>query len=160
LTEDSQYAHYSSNVDVYRAPTWDYKTQSDPPGTVSAIATFLGLMKTQSEVAVENMVHVDTARDNTGKEPYRRKIFSIDKDGNASVVSDEKTLPIKRYLPGHPYADAEGLVLFPNFNLIQEIIQLDNAKREYCLAESLLERCLPGNYMPDPTMQMLKQSVS
>ncbi len=75
------------------------------------------------------------------------------------MVNDGKTLPIKRYLPGHPYADADGIVLFPNVNLILEIIQLDNASREYCLAEGLLERCLPSNYIPDSTIQMLKQSV-
>lgn len=131
----------------------------ETPGAIPAIVNFLGLMKMWSEVTAENMVNVDTIRDSTGNGPYRRKVFSIDRDGAASVTNDEKRPPIKRYLPGHPYADAEGFVLFPNIDLMLEFIQLLIASREYCLAESLLERSLPGHYISDSTMQMLKQGV-
>jgi flagellar basal body rod protein FlgC len=116
-------------------------------------------MKTWSDVALGNMVNIDTAWDGTGKKPYQRKTFSINKNGNASVLIDEKTLPIKRYLPVHSYADAEGFVLFPNVNLVLEIIQLENASREYGLAERLLERCMPGNYIPDSATQMMQQNT-
>jgi flagellar basal-body rod protein FlgC len=111
----------------------------EKPEAISAVVKFHGLMKAWSEVIAENMANIDTVRDSTGKGPYRRKIFSIDKDGNASVSIDEKTSPRIIYMPKHPYADAEGFVQFPNIDLFMEILQLFKASREYCLAESLLK---------------------
>ncbi|MGD0309416.1 MAG: hypothetical protein ABSC02_09015 [Acidobacteriota bacterium] len=126
------------------------------PETIPAVVQFLGLMKTRMRVNLENLVNVNTTRDAKGKvNPYRRKGFLIDKDGNASVVSDE-TSPIIRYIPGHPDADEEGYVSFPNVSVSEEIVELDDALREYNLAEGLLERCLPGNYVPDYSIQMVR----
>jgi flagellar basal-body rod protein FlgC len=112
---------------------------------IPVIIKFLGLIKTQQEVIINNIANVDTTRDAEGN-PYRRKIFSIDKDGNASVVSDERA-PGKRFLPGYPDADKEGFVLFPSIDLHMEIIELQKASSEYQLAAALLERCLPDNYI-------------
>jgi flagellar basal-body rod protein FlgC len=126
------------------------------PETIPAVVKFLGLMKMRMRVNLENLVNVNTTRDAKGKvNPYRRKEFLIDKDGNASVVSDE-TSPIIRYIPGHPHADEEGYVSFPNVSVSEEIVELYDALREYNLAEGLLERCLPGNYVPDYSIQMVR----
>lgn len=128
----------------------------ETPETIPAVVKFLGLMKTRMRVNLENLMNVNTTRDAKGKvNPYRRKEFLIDKDGNASVVSDEAS-PIIRYIPGHPHADEEGYVSFPNVSVSEEIVELDDALREYNLAEALLERCLPGNYVPDYSIQMVR----
>jgi hypothetical protein len=111
-------------------------------------------MKKRMEVIVTNLANVNTARDVEGK-PYRRKDILIDKDGNASVINDEMP-PNKRYDPGHLHADKEGYVSFPNINTFTEIIELLETQREYYLAEGLLERCLPGNYVPDYSIQMMR----
>lgn len=68
-------------------------------------------------------------------------------------VNDE-TSSEKRYIPGHPDADEEGYVSFPNISVNMEIIKLTETSREYYLAERLLERCLPGNFVPD-SIQLL-----
>jgi flagellar basal-body rod protein FlgC len=125
-----------------------------PSETIPAVVTFLGLMKTRMRVITENLANVDTIRDAKGN-PYRRKDILIDKDGNASVVNDE-TSPGKRYIPGHPDADEKGYVSFPNISVNMEIIKLAETTREYYLAERLLERCLPGNYIPDYSVQILR----
>ena len=70
-------------------------------------------------------------------------------------MSDE-TSPNKRYIPGHPDADKNGYVSFPNINMLTEIVELNETQREYYLAEGLLERCLRGNYVPDHPVQMLR----
>lgn len=128
--------------------------------TIPAVVKFLGLMKKRMEVIVENLANCDTTRDaGERNNPYRRKIFSIDENGNASVVKDEKALPIIRYAPDHPDADEKGYVSFPNVNFAVEIVGLFDTQREYYLAESLLERCLPGNYVPDYSVQMLRWNV-
>jgi flagellar basal-body rod protein FlgC len=117
------------------------------PKTIPAIVKFLSLMKQRGEVITGNLANVDTTRDAKGN-PYRRKDLWIDKDGSASVVNDE-TFPRKMYIPGHPHADKDGYVSFPNINPFFEIINLYETQREYYLAESLLQRCLPGNHVPD-----------
>jgi flagellar basal-body rod protein FlgC len=122
--------------------------------TIPEVVKFIGLMKARWGVIVENLANVNTTRD-AKSNPYRRKIFLIDKDGNASVENDE-TSPSKRYIPGHPDADKDGYVSFPNINMFTEIIELLETQREYYLAESFLERCLPGNYVPDHSVQMLR----
>jgi len=130
------------------------------PETVPTIIKFLDLMKTRMGVITENLVNFNTTLDAKGKaNPYRRKIFSIDKDGNASVVNDETTPLSIRYMPGHPNADDKGNVLFPNVSKMTEIVDLVETQREYGIAESLLERCSPGNYIPDYSFQMLKMNA-
>jgi flagellar basal-body rod protein FlgC len=116
------------------------------PETIPAAIKFLDLMKTRMRVIVGNLANVNSTW--PAGNPYRRKDILIDNDGNGSIVNDE-TPPLKRYIPGHPHADKEGYVSFPNISVSEEIVNLDDALREYNLAEGLLERCLPGNYIPD-----------
>jgi flagellar basal-body rod protein FlgC len=126
------------------------------PETIPAVVKFLGLMKARMAVITENLANFDTTRDARGKGyPYRKKIFSIDKDGNASVVNDERS-PRILYMPGHPDADEQGLVSFPNISPMTEIVEMYETLREYNLAESLLERCLPDTYVPDYSIQMMR----
>jgi flagellar basal-body rod protein FlgC len=122
------------------------------PDPISVIVKFLRLMETRQEVILKNLVNVDTARD-AGGNPYRRKIFSIDKDGNAWVVNDERTPLSKRYLPEYPYADKDGYVNFPNIDLHKEMIELQKTEIEYLVAAALLERCLPDNYISSRLIQ-------
>ncbi len=46
------------------------------------------------------------------------------------VVEDSRD-PVKRYLPGHPDADAEGFVAFPRINPAEDMVDLMNASRNY-----------------------------
>ena len=119
----------------------------EKPEITPAVVKFLGLMKMRMSVIAENLANIDTIRDAKGNS-YRRKDLLIDKDGNAAVVNDE-TSPTLRYTPGHPDADEEGNVSFPNVSVFTEIMKLYETSQEYYLAERLLERCLPGNFVPD-----------
>jgi flagellar basal-body rod protein FlgC len=50
----------------------------------------------------------------------------------AQVVQDT-TPPLRRYVPGHPDADAEGYVSFPDINPVEEIVNLIGAAQAYQL---------------------------
>ena len=127
---------------------------------IPVIIKFLGLIKTQQEVIINNIANVDTTRDVGGKaNPYRRKIFSIDKDGNALVVIDERTPLRMQYYPDHPNADENGYVYLPNIDLFAEFIELQKTSLEYLLAATLLEKCLPDNYIPGRLVQMSNWNV-
>jgi flagellar basal-body rod protein FlgC len=48
----------------------------------------------------------------------------------ASVIEDTRD-PEKRYLPGHPDADADGYVAFPRVNPAEDMVDLVGATRGY-----------------------------
>lgn len=49
----------------------------------------------------------------------------------ASVESDDKTPFTLKYEPGHPDADENGFVRYPNINIIDEMVDLVTASRAY-----------------------------
>ena len=46
------------------------------------------------------------------------------------VVEDPRP-PIIKYMPGHPDADEDGLVRFPNVNIFEEMVSMISAQRSY-----------------------------
>jgi flagellar basal-body rod protein FlgC len=50
---------------------------------------------------------------------------------NVSEVRVDDTEPEKRYLPGHPDADAQGYVAFPHINPAEEMVDLISASRGF-----------------------------
>ena len=56
----------------------------------------------------------------------------------AQVVEDP-TPPLKRYDPGHPDADAEGYVEYPDINPLTEMVDLMGATRAYGLNGSAVQ---------------------
>lgn len=56
----------------------------------------------------------------------------------AQVIEDPAP-PLKRYDPGHPDADAEGYVSYPNINPATEMVDLMGATRAYGLNGSAVQ---------------------
>jgi flagellar basal-body rod protein FlgC len=56
----------------------------------------------------------------------------------AAVVEDTSA-PLKRYDPGHPDADAEGYVAYPDINPLTEMVDLMGATRAYGLNGSAVQ---------------------
>lgn len=56
----------------------------------------------------------------------------------AQVVEDPSP-PLKRYDPGHPDADAEGYVAYPDINPLTEMVDLMGATRAYGLNGSAVQ---------------------
>ena len=56
----------------------------------------------------------------------------------AAVVEDQSA-PLKRYDPGHPDADAEGYVSYPDINPLTEMVDLMGATRAYGLNSSAVQ---------------------
>ncbi len=98
---------------------------------IDVSASGLTAQRKRMEVLVSNLVNANTTQP-AGKEPFRRKdvVFSAtDPQMNfgaafedavqgveiSSVVTD-RSEPIKRYEPGHPNADKDGYVSYPNVN--------------------------------------------
>ncbi len=110
-------------------------------------ASGMAAQRTRAELLVQNMANAETTRTPEGG-PYRRKDVVCSTQVQASpfsaafqnelttgvhvadVVTDDRA-PELRYMPGHPDADANGYVAFPNLNPVEEMVNLMNAQRSY-----------------------------
>ena len=116
---------------------------------LSVGASGMAAQRARAELLVENLANAETTRTPEGG-PYRRKdaVFASTAVGSpfssvfgqemeaadgvtvASVVTDARD-PEKRYLPGHPDADANGYVAFPRVNPAEDMVDLMGAARGY-----------------------------
>lgn len=100
-------------------------------------------MRTQSErlrIVAENLANAETTSLAPGDEPYRRKtvVFAVDETGDERVAlprirryGTDRTPFEAKFEPGHPAADADGYVLYPNVNPLFELMDMREAQRSY-----------------------------
>lgn len=101
-------------------------------------------MRAQSErlkIVSQNIANADAVGTTDGRDqPYRRKTISfknqLDRATGADMVKVNKVDVDrsdfdKRYDPSHPYADAQGYVMYPNVNPIMEMMDMREARRGY-----------------------------
>lgn len=91
-------------------------------------------------VISENLANADSTATRAGGDPYRRKIptfrTEVDRAMSVNVVALGRTRPDttefrSKYEPGHPAADANGYVRYPNVNPLVEMTDLREAQRSY-----------------------------
>lgn len=116
-------------------------------GSLQVSASGMAAERTRAELLVENMANAETTHTPEGG-PYRRKdvVFSSEEEASpfsavfqnevgtgvtvSDVITDTRD-PIKRYMPGHPDADADGYVAFPNMNPAEDMVDLLSSQRSY-----------------------------
>jgi flagellar basal-body rod protein FlgC len=121
----------------------------------------LSAQRRRLSVIAENIAHAHDTNRGDGT-PYRRKeaVFETELSGQmqghvrvAGVVEDERTPLEKVHLPGHPMADKDGMVSFPNVNPIFEMVDLMAATRAY---EANLQVARTFRGMVDQTLNNLR----
>jgi len=100
-------------------------------------------LKAQSgrmRVIAENIANADSTAPSTGGDPYRRKIptfrAEVDRALDAQTVAIGRTQLDQsdfrtKYEPGHPAADRNGYVKYPNVNPMVEMTDMREAQRSY-----------------------------
>ncbi|HUJ22439.1 MAG TPA: flagellar basal body rod protein FlgC [Bryobacteraceae bacterium] len=121
---------------------------------LSVSASGMSAQRTRAELLTENLANAETTRTPEGG-PYRRKdavfateftaspfasVFEAQQSaipgaapqgvGIADIVVDNQE-PERRYIPGHPDADAQGYVAFPRVNPAEDMVDLLGAARGY-----------------------------
>jgi len=109
----------------------------------SAMTIAAAGMKVQSarlRVTAENLANAESTALAPGGEPFRRKTISFterrDRASGLELVDvaryglDRGEFEL-RYQPGHPAADADGYVKFPNVNPLIELTDMREAQRSY-----------------------------
>lgn len=104
---------------------------------LSVSASGMAAQRTRASLLVENIANSETTRTPEGG-PYRRKdaVFSSELQGQMTGVrvdgiTVDNSAPEKRYLPGHPDADAAGYVSVPKVNPAEDMVDLISANRSY-----------------------------
>ena len=130
-------------------------------------ASGMAAQRTRAELLAENLANAETTRTPEGG-PYRRKdvVFASAEIGSPfassfrselenaggvavdNIVTDTRD-PERRYLPGHPDADADGYVAFPRINPAEDMVDMMGAARGYeanvaaiSAAKDMIERSL------------------
>src|SRR5690554_4722000 len=104
-------------------------------------ATALTAQRLRLDLIAANIAHTNTTRTPEGG-PYRRKVPVFAENlaaaggtppGGVRVVAVQNDpSPFRRvYEPGHPDADQDGYVLYPNVNIVNEMVNLMEAGRAY-----------------------------
>ena len=115
--------------------------------SLSVSASGMSAQRTRAELLVQNLANSETTRTPEGG-PYKRRdaVFTTDDQtspfsavfqnevatgvGVAQVVEDTRP-PDRRYMPGHPDADKDGYVSFPNINPAEDMVDLMSASRAF-----------------------------
>jgi flagellar basal-body rod protein FlgC len=117
---------------------------------LSVSASGMAAQRTRAELLTENLANAETTRTPEGG-PYRRKdaVFvttsppsdfhsvlasQLDPEPQGVAVSEIVTDtrdPVRRYLPGHPDADTNGYVAFPQINPAEDMVDLMSTSRNY-----------------------------
>ena len=108
--------------------------------SIALAASGLRAQSGRMRVIAENIANADSTGDKPGADPYRRKVPSfqrtLDRELDASVVGLGRVRPDgtafkTKYEPGHPAADANGVVKLPNVNSLIEQVDMREAQRSY-----------------------------
>lgn len=108
--------------------------------SIALAASGLRAQAGRMRVISENIANAESTAPNAGADPYRRRIptfrAEMDRALETKVVtmgrvrtdpSDFRT----KYEPGHPSADANGYVKYPNVNSLVEMTDMREAQRSY-----------------------------
>jgi flagellar basal-body rod protein FlgC len=117
---------------------------------LSVSASGMAAQRTRAELVIQNLANSETTRTPEGG-PYRRQdavfqsapqispfsaVFQTEMTSGvngvevADIIQDQSEGE-KRYQPGHPDADAEGFVAYPNVNPAEDMVDLLSAQRGY-----------------------------
>jgi flagellar basal-body rod protein FlgC len=109
-------------------------------------ASGLSAERTRMNVAASNLANAQTTQA-AGGGPYKRRdvvLQSVDVPGTNSTpfaqavkgvavsqISQDAAPPRLEYDPGHPQANAQGYVAYPNVNPVEEMVDMITASRAY-----------------------------
>jgi flagellar basal-body rod protein FlgC len=129
--------------------------------SIATAASGLHAQAGRMRVISENIANADSTGETPGAAAYRRKIptfrTEIDRALGANVVTlgRVRTDPSnfrRLYEPGHPAADANGYVNYPNVNALVEMTDMRDAQRSY---EANLNVITASRHMLERTVAIL-----
>lgn len=111
--------------------------------TLDVSASGLAAQRLRIDTIAGNIAHSHTTQDENGKpSPFQRRLVVLEAQHEAAAQTrgvgvtakvdiDTQSPARKVHDPGHPHADAEGNVSYPNVNPITEFVNAMEASRAY-----------------------------
>jgi flagellar basal-body rod protein FlgC len=108
--------------------------------SIAIAASGLRAQTGRMRVISENIANADSTASQPGSDPFRRRIptfrSEVDRvlDARMVALGPLRTDPSEfrtKYEPGHPSADANGHVKYPNVNPLLEMTDMREAQRSY-----------------------------
>jgi len=108
--------------------------------SIAVAASGLRAQAGRMRVISENIANADSTATSPGADPFRRKVATfrsdLDRALDIRTVALSPTRPDPsdfrlKYEPGHPSADANGNVKYPNVNPLIEMTDMRDAQRSY-----------------------------
>ena len=108
--------------------------------TLQIAAAGLRAQSARMRIIAENVANAESTGQTPGADPYQRQIpvfeSELDREVNARMVrmSDVKTDQSDFrliYEPGHPAANEQGYVKYPNVSSLIELMDMRDAQRSY-----------------------------
>lgn len=107
-------------------------------------ASGLSAQRTRMNVAASNLANAQTT-EAAGGGPYKRRdvvlasedlpntgeMSGVVKGVMVSQIQQDQSPPRLEYDPGHPQANAQGYVAYPNINPVEEMVDMITASRAY-----------------------------
>jgi flagellar basal-body rod protein FlgC len=135
----------------------------DPLQTTLRIgASGLEAQSRRLRVIAENMANAYSTGRTPGADPYARRVITfeseLDDAASANLVRVAGIEPQRdafrvEHMPGHPAADANGYVRFPNVDLVVEAADMREANRSY---EANLHAIKQAREMITMTLDLLR----
>jgi len=128
-------------------------------GVLDINSSALTAERERAEVVTSNLANAETTR-TPGGGPYKKQlvVFGTEQPNRGKfaftlanltdlhargvkveAVLQDKGAAVRRYDPGHPDADADGYVSFPNINPVEEMVNLMGASQAYQLNVSAVQ---------------------
>ncbi len=136
------------------------------PG-IDASSSALQVERTRLDVIAGNLANAQNTGDANGN-VYRRKMVVFESKLNdalgstgssagaqvrvSRIIDDPSPLP-KVYMPGHPKADAQGMVEMPNINPLDEMVDMMTASRSY---QANLQAIQTGRSMFEESLKIVE----
>jgi flagellar basal-body rod protein FlgC len=108
--------------------------------SIAIAASGLRAQAGRMRVIAENIANADSTASTPGANPYRRKVTTFRSEMDRALDAQTVALgPVQtdpsdfrlKHEPGHPSADANGNVKYPNVNSLIEMTDLREAQRSY-----------------------------
>jgi len=110
--------------------------------SIDVLTSGLIAQRERMTAIADNLANLNTTRDADGKlSPFRRRYVTFAAANNAQTgapagvtyeVHIDNTSPPRRvYQPGHPDADKDGYVSYPNIDMMTEFVNALEASRAY-----------------------------
>lgn len=135
----------------------------DTHDTLQISASALRAQASRMRIIAENLANAESAARTPDADPYRRQIptfearlnreigaQTVHMDGVTADTSDFRRV----YEPGHPAADGEGYVRYPNVSSLVELMDMREAQRNY---EANLTMIEGSRRMLERTLDLLRR---